>query len=179
MVPGRVGSFPGPIRTSPIFWNIPDFGSSEGADLDSVALAILSLSDMTFRAVKVPEPACSEYDWRLMPETSLGGPNVRFQPTLWTTVLRARDAGGEEARGAIGRLVERYWKPLYFFARRRGCDVENAKDLTQAFFGRVVERDFLRDVTPEKGRFRSWLLAAMSHFLSDERERENALKRGG
>lgn len=113
-----------------------------------------------------------------MVETSLGGANVRFQPTLWTTVLRARDAGGEEARAAVGRLVERYWKPLYFFARRRGLDIEAAKDATQGFFLRAVEADFLRDVAPEKGRFRNWLLAAMSHFLSDQREREAARKRG-
>jgi RNA polymerase sigma-70 factor (ECF subfamily) len=114
-----------------------------------------------------------------MAETSIGGDNVRFQATLWTTVVRARDAGGEEARAAMGRLVERYWKPLYFFARRRGLDVERAKDAAQGFFERVLDRDFLSGVAPEKGRFRSWLLAAMSHFLSDEREREMASKRGG
>ncbi len=114
-----------------------------------------------------------------MVETSTGGENVRFQATLWTTILRARDGGGEEARAAMGRLIERYWKPLYFFARRRGLDVEQAKDAAQAFFERAIEKDFLQGVAPEKGRFRSWLLAAMSHFLSDARERERALKRGG
>ncbi len=114
-----------------------------------------------------------------MTETSLGGDDVRFQPTMWTTILRARDSGGEEARAAMGRLIERYWKPLYFFARRRGHDVEAAKDLAQAFFERVLDRDYLRDVAPEKGRFRNWLLAAMSHFLSDAAERERAAKRGG
>ncbi len=114
-----------------------------------------------------------------MAETAIGGENVRFQPTLWTTILQARDAGGDAARSAMGRLIERYWKPLYFFVRRRGCDIERAKDTTQAFFERVMEKDFLQGVAPEKGRFRNWLLAAMSHFMSDERERERALKRGG
>lgn len=114
-----------------------------------------------------------------MPETALGGDNVRFQPTMWTTILRARDAGGDEARLALGRLAERYWKPLYFFVRRQGSDVETAKDLTQAFFERVLEKDCLRDVAPEKGRFRNWLLAALRHFLADARDRAGAAKRGG
>ncbi|MBI2930656.1 MAG: sigma-70 family RNA polymerase sigma factor [Planctomycetes bacterium] len=111
-------------------------------------------------------------------ETSIGG-DVRFQPTLWSTILRARDGESDASRAALGRLIERYWKPLYFFIRRRGYDVEQAKDLSQAFFEHTLERDFLRNVAPEKGRFRTWLLKAMTHFLSDERERSRATKRGG
>jgi RNA polymerase sigma-70 factor (ECF subfamily) len=76
-------------------------------------------------------------------------------------------------------VLFRSWKPLYLFARRQGTDVETANDLTQAFFERVLEKDYLKDVAPEKGRFRNWILAAMRHFLSDARERERALKRGG
>lgn len=112
-------------------------------------------------------------------ETELGGDDVRFRPTLWGTILRARDAGGEEARAALGRLADRYWKPLYFFLRRQGHDVETAKDLVQGFFERILEKDDLKGVAPEKGRFRNWLLVALRHFVADEQERARALKRGG
>lgn len=114
-----------------------------------------------------------------MTETAIGGSNIAFQPTLWTTVLRAKGGDGGIATATLGRLIERYWKPLYFFVRRHGHDVEAAKDLTQSFFERALERDFLQNVSPAKGRFRTWLLKAMSHFLSDERERARAAKRGG
>ena len=114
-----------------------------------------------------------------MAETSVGGGDARFHSTLWTTILRARDGGGDEKRAAMGRLIERYWKPLYVVARRRDCDVETAKDVVQGFFERALEKDYLKDVAPDRGRFRSWLLAALGHFLSDQRERERALKRGG
>jgi DNA-directed RNA polymerase specialized sigma24 family protein len=108
-------------------------------------------------------------------ETAIGGDNVRFQPTAWTVVRNARDG----SRDAFDTLIAVYWKPVYFFIRRRGHDVESAKDLTQSFFGTALEKEFLRDVSAEKGKFRSYLLAALSHFLSNEYDRERALKRGG
>lgn len=110
-----------------------------------------------------------------MKETETGGPDVRFQPTAWTVVRGAR-AG---CRDAWERLIEAYWKPAYFFVRRKGHDVESAKDLVQAFFATALEKDFLERVSADKGRFRTWLLAALSHFLSNERDRARALKRGG
>lgn len=112
-------------------------------------------------------------------ETAIGGDQGTFQPTLWTTVLKARDAGSPERRQALERLIEAYWKPVYFFVRRRGNDVESAKDLTQAFFTAFLEKDFLRNVAPEKGKFRSFLQASLTYFLSDQYDRASARKRGG
>jgi len=108
-------------------------------------------------------------------ETEIGGPDARFQPTAWTVVRQAQ-AGSSEA---MERLVSTYWKPAYFFIRRKGNDVEAAKDLTQSFFATALEKDFLDGVSSEKGRFRSYLLAALSHFLSNEVARARAKKRGG
>ena len=108
-------------------------------------------------------------------ETALGGDNVRFQPTAWTLVREAR----EGSREALDSLFAVYWKPVYFYIRRRGKDVETAKDLTQSFFGSLLERDFFESVTPDKGKFRSYLLGALAHFLSNEEARSRAKKRGG
>lgn len=108
-----------------------------------------------------------------MPETSTGGAGRVFEPTRWTVVLAARD------RRALDALIALYWKPCYFYIRRSGHDVEEAKDLTQGFFTEFVERDFLRGVSREKGRFRTYLLTTLKHFLVNERERAHAKKRGG
>jgi len=105
-------------------------------------------------------------------ETTMGGSRRGFEQTAWTVVLLARD------KKQLGALVERYWKPCYFYIRRKGHDVEDAKDLTQAFFADFLERDALARVTKSKGRFRSFLLACMDHFLSNEYDRRKALKRG-
>jgi DNA-directed RNA polymerase specialized sigma24 family protein len=112
-------------------------------------------------------------------ETSIGGERGEFQPTLWTTVLKAKDATSPERRQALESLIQVYWKPVYFFIRRRGNDVESSKDLTQSFFAAFLEKDFLKRVSPEKGKFRSFLLASLTYFLSDEFDRSTALKRGG
>ena len=108
-------------------------------------------------------------------ETEIGGGNVRFQPTAWTVVREAKDG----SRDAMDRLIALYWKPVYFYIRRRGQDVEGAKDLTQAFFATALEKDFLKDVSADKGKFRSYVLAALAHFLSNEFDRAKAKKRGG
>ena len=108
-------------------------------------------------------------------ETSIGGDNVRFQPTAWTVVRSARDG----SRDALDRLIAVYWKPAYFFIRRRGHDVESAKDLTQGFFGSLLEREFFARASADKGKFRSYLLGALAHFLSDANDRARAQKRGG
>jgi len=105
-------------------------------------------------------------------ETSMGGDRRSFEPTAWTVILRARD------QKEIGALVERYWKPCYFYVRRKGHDVEDSKDLTQAFFSDFIERDALARVTRSKGRFRSFLLACLDHYLSNEYDRRKAQKRG-
>ena len=72
-----------------------------------------------------------------------------------------------------------YWYPLYAYVRRQGCTADEAQDHTQAFFLCFLEKDYLKQVDRERGRFRSFLLAALKHFLADERDRANALKRGG
>ena len=106
-------------------------------------------------------------------ETTMGGSGQGFGQTAWTIILKARD------RKELGALVERYWKPCYFYVRRKGHDVEDSKDLTQGFFSDFIERDALARVTKTKGKFRSFLLACLEHYLSNEYDRRKALKRGG
>ncbi len=108
-------------------------------------------------------------------ETSLGGPEGGFARTLWTLVLRARG----RSRDALDELIRMYWKPSYFYIRRWGAAPEEAKDLCQGFFLELLERDSLRTVSPEKGRFRAFLLAALKHYLINQAERSRARKRGG
>jgi RNA polymerase sigma-70 factor (ECF subfamily) len=106
----------------------------------------------------------------------LDGPAV-FATTHWSVVLAARD-GGSGADGALESLCRIYWYPLYAFVRRRGYEAHDAQDLTQEFFARLLEKDFLRGVDRTKGKFRSFLLAALEHFLANEWRRANAIKRG-
>ena len=80
---------------------------------------------------------------------------------------------------ALENLCQNYWYPLYAFIRRQGYSPHDAQDLTQGYFARLLDKDYLRQVDRRKGKFRSFLLASASHFLSDERDRANALKRGG
>ncbi len=103
----------------------------------------------------------------------MGGSRRIIEPTVWTVILKARD------EKEMGALIARYWKPCYFFVRRRGHDVEDAKDLTQAFFADILERDALAAVTRSKGRFRNFLLACLDHFLANEYDRRRAKKRSG
>jgi DNA-directed RNA polymerase specialized sigma24 family protein len=116
----------------------------------------------------------ARYHPRVTEETALGGPQAAFAETLWTTVLRAKDDGA-----ALGRLIERNWKPLYFYIRRKGRDVEQAKDLTQAFFTHLLEIRLLDRVERGRGRFRSYLVAALEHFLANDYRSARAEKRGG
>jgi len=108
-------------------------------------------------------------------ETSIAGENVRFQPTLWTMVLHAKDGSREN----LDKLIALYWKPVYFFIRRRGYSVEDAKDLTQSYFAVFLEKDFLQKVAPDRGKFRSFVLTTLGHFLANEYHRAHAKKRGG
>lgn len=103
----------------------------------------------------------------------------RFPTTNWSLVLAARDEPSGLGRESLEALCEAYWYPLYACIRARGCPPGDAQDLTQGFFAQLLEKDFLDRVSPEEGRFRSFLLASLKHFLSHEYEREHALKRGG
>jgi RNA polymerase sigma factor (sigma-70 family) len=102
----------------------------------------------------------------------------QFAPTRWTLVLRARGES-PEARKALGELCEAYWQPVFRFLRREGRDDDTARELTQEFFARLLARHGLEAVDPGRGRFRSFLLGAVKHFLADVRDREQAAKRGG
>ena len=99
--------------------------------------------------------------------------------TQWSQVLAARDGSDTEARAALESLCETYWEPLYAFVRHQGSSPDEANDLTQAYFAELLEKEFLSAVDPAKGRFRSFLLTSLKNFLSHERDRESALKRGG
>ena len=90
-------------------------------------------------------------------------------------------AGGSTtgADAALAELCEKYWYPVYAFIRRTGAASDEARDLTQAFFARVLEKGYLKSATPVRGRFRSFLLGSLRHFLSNERDWARALKRGG
>ena len=102
---------------------------------------------------------------------------IAFTTTHWSVVLEAQ---GESpaAQEALEKLCRVYWRPIYSFVRRQGAGPEEAQDLTQGFFALLLERRDLRTVRKEKGRLRSYLLAAVKHFLTDEHRRAMAIKRG-
>ena len=106
-------------------------------------------------------------------------PRQVFVTTHWSVVLTAGRNDTTRARAALENLCQTYWHPLYAYVRRRGYSSEDAQDLTQAFFARLLERNAVAAVAPEKGRFRSFLLASLNHFLSDEWDKARAQKRGG
>jgi len=94
-------------------------------------------------------------------------------------VLAARAGASPQAAEALGKLCRTYWFPLYAHVRRQGHPTFDAQDLVQGFFARLLRGNFLENVGPQKGRFRSFLLAALNHFLSDEWDKARAEKRGG
>jgi DNA-directed RNA polymerase specialized sigma24 family protein len=109
-------------------------------------------------------------------ENAYHGP-AAFTSTHWSVVLEAQ---GESpaAQEALEKLCRTYWRPIYGFVRRQGARTEDAEDLTQGFFGLLLERKDLNTVRKEKGRLRSYLLASVKHFLTDEARHAMAIKRG-
>jgi RNA polymerase sigma factor (sigma-70 family) len=103
----------------------------------------------------------------------------QFTNTHWSVVLAAGQCGTAQSAQALEVLCRTYWHPLYAYVRRRGYAEHDAQDLTQEFFARLLEKEYLRSVDRAKGKFRSFLLAAMEHFLAKEWRRANAQKRGG
>ncbi len=103
----------------------------------------------------------------------------RFATTHWSLVLAAGRRSSPASGQALAALCQTYWYPLYAHVRRRGYGAEDAQDLIQEFFSRLLEKDYLRVADPERGRFRSFLLAAVDHFLAKEWRRAHAQKRGG
>ena len=102
-----------------------------------------------------------------------------FVTTHWSVVLSAARNDITKARAALEKLCQTYWYPLYAFVRRRGHPPQDAQDLTQAFFARLLERNWVGDAQRQRGRFRTFLLTAMSRFLADEWDKARAQKRGG
>lgn len=103
-----------------------------------------------------------------------------FPATRWSLVLAAAEYDMSASRSeALSTLYSLYWYPLYAFARRQGNDAEQARDATQGFFVRIMEKGYLREFRGERGRFRTFLLAALKHYLSNELDRAKTLKRGG
>ena len=112
---------------------------------------------------------------------SLGSefPARTFATTHWSVVLEAADTANAGANEALERLCTTYWYPLYAYVRRQGYSPQDAEDLIQSFLARVLDRNLFRLADPNRGRFRSFLLGVLKHFLSDERKKATAQKRGG
>jgi len=103
----------------------------------------------------------------------------QFATTHWSVIAQAGRSDSPQARAALAQLCQVYWYPLYAFIRRQGHGVEDAQDLTQEFFARLLAKKFFTAAQPEKGRFRSFLLMTLKRFLANEWERAHAAKRGG
>ena len=101
-----------------------------------------------------------------------------FATTRWSLVLDAGTALTPRGHAALSTLCELYWYPLYSYLRRRGHTAEDAQDLTQGFFARLLEKHTLNVVDRSRGRFRSFLLSSLDHYVSNERDRSRAQKRG-
>src|SRR6266516_6513146 len=106
-------------------------------------------------------------------------PGSEFHTTSWTLIRTASGDRSGDSRAALAALCQKYWHPVYAFVRRRGYDREQSQDLTQGFFALLIEKNYLLDDDSKRGRLRSFLLAAVKPFLSNEWDRANALKRGG
>ena len=106
-------------------------------------------------------------------------PPTRFETTEWSLVLAAGQGGSTAGEQALARLCALYWHPVFAFVRRRGHPPEDAQDLTQGFFARLIEKGDLGDADKGRGRFRTFLLTACQHFLANEYDRALAAKRGG
>jgi DNA-directed RNA polymerase specialized sigma24 family protein len=102
-----------------------------------------------------------------------------FRSTHWSVVLAAGDSQSRETSGALEKLCRAYWYPLYSFVRRQGWNEHDSQDLTQAFFAHLLEKKGIARAAPEKGKFRSFLLASLTNFLNNERDKRQRLKRGG
>jgi RNA polymerase sigma-70 factor (ECF subfamily) len=102
-----------------------------------------------------------------------------FATTHWSVVLAARESDASQAAAALEKLCRTYWYPLYAYVRRKGYGAEDAQDLTQEFFARLLARNFLNVADRNKGKFRSFLLGSLEHFLAREWTRAHAQKRGG
>ncbi len=102
-----------------------------------------------------------------------------FHTTRWSLVAQARDGDAAPARAALEELCAAYWYPLYAYLRRKGNTADESADFVQGFFAVLLEKDYVAQADPERGRFRGFLMVALRNFASKERAKERALKRGG
>ncbi len=112
-------------------------------------------------------------------ESSNLGTGERFVTTRWSVVMRAGQTDSVSCRQALGELCQTYWYPLYCFVRRQGRTPHEAEDLTQGFFARLLETNFVSGARQERGKFRSFLLTALKGFLANDWDRQHTQKRGG
>jgi len=111
--------------------------------------------------------------------SAIAGPQQMFATTHWSVVLAAAHGDSTGAGAALSQICQSYWYPLYAYVRRRGHSAHDAQDLTQSFFLRLLERNWVDAADRERGRFRTFLLTALQRFLSDEWDKTRAQKRGG
>jgi RNA polymerase sigma factor (sigma-70 family) len=103
----------------------------------------------------------------------------RFPTTHWSVVIAARDAGAPAARAALSSLCAQYWPPVFAFVQRQGFSRDDAQDLTQGFFTKLIEKGYVADADPNRGKFRAFLLTSCRHYLLNEIDRARTQKRGG
>jgi RNA polymerase sigma-70 factor (ECF subfamily) len=115
----------------------------------------------------------------MLPELNDSGASATFATTFWTVILQAARPDSPAGQAAFARLYSEYRRPLYLFVRRRGLSHHDAEDIIQSFFVRLLEKEALGKLRREGGRFRSFLLGAMSNYLANQWDHNNALKRGG
>jgi RNA polymerase sigma-70 factor (ECF subfamily) len=113
----------------------------------------------------------------MAPATEAG--DSQFHTTHWSLIAQAAGQESPSSQAALSDLCQAYWYPVYAFIRRRGQSADDARDLAQEFFATLLEKGYLADADPERGRFRSFLLTAVSRFVSKQHERAAAAKRGG
>lgn len=111
-------------------------------------------------------------------DTEIGGSQGRFSTTRWTVIVNSQTTDEDRKRAILDELFQKYWKPVYWYIRRKGSNNEKAKDLTQGFFTEIVwGRDLVQSADPEKGRFRNFLLTALERYLTDTWRYEHSQKR--
>ena len=126
-----------------------------------------------------PIPGCARVQDVNPEEAFPQPPAAEFPPTNWSVVQAASKDDSPAAQDALERLCRAYWYPLYAYVRRRGYKSDDAQDLTQSFFARLLQKDYLKLADRQRGRFRTFLRTALERFLADEWDRAHRLKRGG
>ncbi len=111
-------------------------------------------------------------------DTEMGGSQRRFSTTCWTVIVNSQSTDNDCKKAILDELFQKYWKPVYWYIRRKGHNNEKAKDLTQGFFGEIVwGRNLVQSADPQKGRFRNFLLTALERYLTDTYRSEHSQKR--